>query len=265
MIQEKPKTIKDAVILALSKEWPLTARKLYNVVRKNYGFAVTYQAVHKVLKQMVEEGIIVKDDKDYSISPMWIKKKKEFYKKLEAKRESLKDRPLETFILGALAEVDAFLIDLGSKIVPKDRKSTICLEWDHFWIPLFLDKEVYRKMKTLITNTVFYTITPAKTAIDKWCYEFWKKQNVKAKIGVGNRDSCVVVEDYVIRIFYPRDILKELDKIFSSAKNINDINTNELFHRLFEKKTKIPVVVERNPELAKQIRERIMSYFKSKE
>jgi hypothetical protein len=261
MIQEKPKTIKDAVILALSKEWPLTARKLYGIARKNYGFAVTYQAVYKVLRQMLEEGMLLRDGKEYSISPLWIEKNKEFYEKLGA-RHFKKESFTENFVFNTMAEVDDFLINFGTKVIPMDEKSVICLEWDHFWTPLFLKRETYKKMKTLIVNTEFYTITKAKTAIDKWCYEFWKKLNVRAKIGVGKRESYVVCGDYVIKIFYPRDILREMDRIFSSAKSINDIDTDRLFQRLFEKRTKIPVVVEKNPTLAKQIRERIMGYFK---
>ena len=45
---------RDAIIAILSREWPLSAKELYNrVKRENTGSAVSYQAVHKMIKQLL--------------------------------------------------------------------------------------------------------------------------------------------------------------------------------------------------------------------
>jgi len=67
----KPKTVKDAIISILTGEWPLSARKIYNRV-KNMGLDVSYQAVHKTTRELLNDGIILKEYKAYSINKNWI-------------------------------------------------------------------------------------------------------------------------------------------------------------------------------------------------
>jgi hypothetical protein len=74
----------------------------------------------------------------------------------------------------------------------------------------------------------------------------------------------IVLGDFVMQIYYPKDVMREMDNIFSSVKSVNDLNTQKLFEQIFEKKTTIPVTIMKNPILAKQLRNRILSYFKKK-
>ena len=51
---EKESTIKDIIIEILSAEFPSTARKIFNIVRKNYRKQVSYQAVYKALHELLD-------------------------------------------------------------------------------------------------------------------------------------------------------------------------------------------------------------------
>ena len=81
----KPKTVKDAVISVLTNEWPLSSKQIYIKVRK-MNLDVSYQAVHKVLKEFVSEGITEKRGNRYKIEINWIGKIKDFGNKLEKSR-----------------------------------------------------------------------------------------------------------------------------------------------------------------------------------
>ena len=72
----------------------------------------------------------------------------------------------------------------------------------------------------------------------------------------------VVFMDAVIQVFYPKDILDAINKVFDSAKGINDVNIKKLSELVFERKTTIPVIITRNHVLAEQLRNRVLSYFK---
>jgi len=68
----KKKPLKNMIIYTLVSEWPLTVRKIYNNVKNNNGIDVTYQAVFKTVKELVEKDVLVEKDKKYMINMGWI-------------------------------------------------------------------------------------------------------------------------------------------------------------------------------------------------
>lgn len=75
--------VKETVIKILTEEWPLTLKELYFAIIRQHALNVSYQAVHKSVKQLVEEGIIIKENKRYSINVEWIRQIQIFGKNLE--------------------------------------------------------------------------------------------------------------------------------------------------------------------------------------
>ena len=53
----RPTTVKDAVVSILSREWPLSLKRMYNSIR-GMGLGVSYQAVHKAAQELIEQGIV---------------------------------------------------------------------------------------------------------------------------------------------------------------------------------------------------------------
>lgn len=72
----KKKTVKDYIISILSSEWPLSSRKIYNILTKRYNVAVSYQAVHKAIKELIDSGIVIRGWKDLQLNLDWIKEVK---------------------------------------------------------------------------------------------------------------------------------------------------------------------------------------------
>lgn len=70
-------SVKDAVIAILAVTWPLRTKELYPLVKKR-GFAVTYQAVHKSLRELMDIDVVVGDRRGYKISRNWINRLNEF-------------------------------------------------------------------------------------------------------------------------------------------------------------------------------------------
>lgn len=69
--------VRDQVLVILSEEFPLTVKELYNRISKQ-GHEITYQAVHKVVAQLMEEGIVVKEKKGVQLSKNWIHQVKDY-------------------------------------------------------------------------------------------------------------------------------------------------------------------------------------------
>src|SRR4030043_224159 len=57
---EKAST-KDYVITILGYDWPLSIKKIFNLIKKRYGHNVTYQAVFKAVNELVASGDVEKN------------------------------------------------------------------------------------------------------------------------------------------------------------------------------------------------------------
>ncbi len=75
-------SLKEQIIECLIAEWPLSAKKIYYLLKKN-GKSMTYQAVYKALKEMQHSSVIVKAGMQYSIDPCWANHLREMSERIE--------------------------------------------------------------------------------------------------------------------------------------------------------------------------------------
>lgn len=78
------KNLKECIIAILSQKWPLSAKKLYYTVKRQYRLSVTYQAVYKAVKELSDSGVTLNQKKLYRLNPTWIKTNVDFFNSLEA-------------------------------------------------------------------------------------------------------------------------------------------------------------------------------------
>ncbi len=60
-------SVKDDIFSILSEEPHLSAKEIHTRVKRKQGKDVTYQAVHKTIKQLLNQNILIKNEKDYRI------------------------------------------------------------------------------------------------------------------------------------------------------------------------------------------------------
>ncbi|GEM_PF-4220271 len=68
----KQESLKDKIVNLLSTEWPQSANDIYKAVKSDLGVVVSYQAVHKALKQLIDNGCLMVENKQYRLSKSWI-------------------------------------------------------------------------------------------------------------------------------------------------------------------------------------------------
>ena len=75
---------RDLILMFLAERGQsMTSRKLYRAIRRS-GACASYQAVHKQLKMLIEEGEVIKcNHVEYSINPEWIEAFRGFYDIME--------------------------------------------------------------------------------------------------------------------------------------------------------------------------------------
>jgi len=64
---------KELIISVLFQEWPLATSEIYYRVRRVNGSEITYQAIHKQLKLLLKNSILVKNnEKKYLVNEQWL-------------------------------------------------------------------------------------------------------------------------------------------------------------------------------------------------
>lgn len=260
----KVNSVRNAVVSVLTEKWPLNAKDIYHETKTVFGLNVSYQAVHKMIKSLEEEYILLKQGKSYKLNPEWIEKTRQFSEQLsDAYAPIKKDGP--TIVLPSLYETDKFLLNLLLQNSPKEgEKPFLGLHWIHFWVPLFLPIKEYTQIKELISKFDLYALCRGNTKVDKWCAKFWDSFGVKKKTGVDCAaiSDLVIYQDFVIEVFYPTEIKKELDKFYENVKKIEDLDVQYIFENIFKKKAEISVIIHKNGTLAEQLKEQTTNYFR---
>ncbi|VVC03637.1 FIST N domain protein [Candidatus Burarchaeum australiense] len=78
-------SLRTLVIQTLSDDWPLNGRQVYLAVKEKFSISPTYQGVHKVLRQLLDDGVLSYKDKKYQLNTNWIKEMKQFGEDIERK------------------------------------------------------------------------------------------------------------------------------------------------------------------------------------
>lgn len=257
-------TTKELIISVLGETWPLSAKKIYSKISRDTG--VSYQAVHKVLNELADKGLIEKINSEYTLNTEWIEKQRKIFDTLEQKyKKGLHNTShnSKSFTFDTVYESDRFLFDFISGQIQENQRSNLTMQWCHYWFPLFISKKEYSMLKSLANFFDVYSVVKEDTAIDRWCAEFFRNNNVKAKTGCDCAATVdlLSVNKQLVEVFYPLEIKEDLDNAYSNAKNISEIDLDQLFERVFEKKCKISIVVNKNEELASEIEKQTLKYF----
>ena len=66
-------TTRDLIISILFQEWPLTTKAIYSKLKRLSYNCLTYQAVHKQIKKLLNQGILTQTNgKLYMVSEEWL-------------------------------------------------------------------------------------------------------------------------------------------------------------------------------------------------
>lgn len=272
--RKSKKTTKDNIINILSYEWPLSARKVFYMLKKNYGQSITYQAVYKALSQMLDDKIIKKSKNSYSLSLDWVKDihdqteiiRVNYFSENHTSMFSNKEF-IRMLVFKTWFDVEKYLYYLQKNYITKSKKKqVICYHHCHEWRPLFYLRAEYnwvKKLRKLGHKT--YTLCAGNQFTDKWSKNFYEKAGAKIKLNakISETSDTLIFGDLVIQIYIPLELKQALKKELKKIKSLEDIKPVKLISNIFEKKSQIKVIINKDEKLAEELKNQTLSKFKS--
>ncbi len=266
------KTAKEIVIESLLTEEYLDISSLNKKIKENCSSTLGYHSVYKAVKQLVEDNVIVKCQEGYLLSDEWVMENLSFLEKLkehinETKGLNHEACDFSVFEFENIKKLNDFLRKVEKEHMPvfnKDKKSTIIRVVHHCYNYLLqpaLELAHARKLKD--HNIDLKILCHGDTPLDKWTKDAMEKFGAVMKTGsnAGGITSKIIYEDFVVEIFFDKKFLEILNDVYSKAESVNDLDPSSLFEKLINTNYKVNVILYKNKDIVKNLRDRAKGFF----
>lgn len=272
------KNVKNIVFSILTKEYPLKLITLTNYIKKRYGISATFQAVRKATLQLVESGVLIKENNEFQINKEWVKESKLIINKLDNDLNSeIKQKPtvdsisneISVFEFRSINDMMKFWQELIDNWFSKFKKGSHpfnCWQGSHMWeglMHLETEEKIMGQLKKKGIES--YAVLTSNTPLDKSTKKFYEKIGIKTIINSSSSsfDKSYHVGTYgdlIVQTNYPESIVKEFDNFFNKNKSLENYDVTELI-KIANKKVKVKLTVIKNFQMAKQINKTIIDQF----
>jgi hypothetical protein len=270
-------SVKSLVLETLMNEWPLKTKPIYNRITKKYGLNVSYQAVHKVVKQLEKQKILGRKKEGYFISEEWIKeidnlidslldsykKKKPLHSK--GLSDFKEEGDTQTLVFESFGDAERYRKKLQAEYFAQQKpKEPYCAIYKHLKSPLVFSEKTFKAIELVTqTQTKCYLISNGKTVVDKWCADYYKNKTIRVALGIECAKTCetMVLGDTITQTYIPKKIEEHIEKVYNEVEDASKIYVPEFYSEVYESKEKTKMIVYKNAEFASQIREKVMQPF----
>jgi len=272
------KSVREVIIHVLSEEWPLTSNEIYNKAKRKYGIEASYQAFHKMLKQMVAQNVLARKEKKYSIDMQWAEGIEKFSKNLKTKLVShtplyldglsdfREETGMQVFVFDSFGAAEEYRKKLQKEYIEMPGpKQPYIGQSRHLKSPIVYSEKslaILNAIKELKTNCYF--LVAGKTKVDEWCAKYYQNEFVRIKTGSDVAKNCeiMILGDVITQMYAPKQIQDYIDKVYDKAKRISDIDIPKFNEKVYGEAAKTKFVVYRTKELSEQIRKQTIEQFK---
>jgi hypothetical protein len=270
----KGRTTKDLVFSILVEDKPKTLTQLHKQIKKQYEVSVTFQAVIKAVKSLMENNVLVKQEKLYSVNKDWIFETRNFFDRLYSEHFKVK-RPAKRIELGKevtvytvhnLLELDQLWNDLLTNWTKKETKDkrNVWKGRHAWWLIPRLQEEDMLHDAMLKGGIRTYNLWTSSTSLDKAAAKYYHGKYELSKIAVKQnpkRDIHIAAfGNNFIKFEIPISLSRELEKTYRETKRLEDLDIKRAMD-IFKKNVEIEFMTIKDEFLAGKIKEEIASFF----
>ena len=267
---------KQKIISILSERWPLSAKQIYENMKKHYSTNISYQAIHKMIKELEEEKLVERKDSNYQLNINWIQQSKKTFEYVE--KQYLKNNKIS---------------------IPKDFSGTIEIEWDSFtdlcvmtaelllsrelaqgsddpsficsleygwWALKFKFEQLYLLYEMVLHNPKATNIIRKKTPFGEWiAKQYARVGGISAPVGtnIDIEGDIFVQGDCIIQVEFDKKSKLLIENYYNKWHNLEESFTE--FGLKPEPKIHATMRITKNREMAEFMRKQLNRVFKGKE
>ncbi|MBN1502911.1 DUF4392 domain-containing protein [Candidatus Woesearchaeota archaeon] len=261
---------KDKLVSLLSVYPYLSTRRMHHLLKKQYATNITYQAVHKTLKQMVKQGVLQFDGKNYSINPGWINRLRLFVEKINNNNDNklknikridygkildMSNKDTINFVLQTRKEFDQFYFKIRIELIklmnslPKTER-IVFHHIGHLYISLSHPTEEHEFIEDLKkTSAKAYYFVKGDGPVDQWATKIYNNSPVTIFLGSRNELTRLILlyPTHLIEIYYSQRTNEIFRRLYERKWSIEQVKMGELFDELYTVNDPIQIIINKDP------------------
>jgi hypothetical protein len=264
------------IIDLLSITGPLSAKQVHEKLARTHGIEITYQAVHKILQELLSETLLEKRGKNFLISIQSIQKMK---KELESIEERISKKISKFNFDQSFDKTREFNFDnhtdlcvstsellISRKLAKPKEDDFICVLEYGWWAFKFQFEHLTLLGKIVLANPKTKNIIRKDTPFGRFIRNQYLRINADcAPIGtnVPIEEDVFIQGDHIIEVVFSPETKKLFEHYYSKWKSLDACYAE--FGKNPEPKISATVKITKNPQLANFMRAQLLSYFQKKE
>ncbi|MBI3036426.1 hypothetical protein HYY73_01540 [Candidatus Woesearchaeota archaeon] len=249
------KNTKAKIIEILSDMWPLNVRGIHRELAKRHGIRVTYQAIHLAMKEFLEEGIVIREGREYMLNPEWIERMASTANSLVEKyiraHRIIKVKELQELNFGTIKEAWDFLLSEANKGFFGRADECYIQLGRMFAVPL--PQGDIEAIEKFANGTKTVLMCRGNGPVDRLAANFLRKHGVEVLLGIpcAYPTNTVLIGNCVVSIYvlYPKEEVAKFNRFYNSIKDILKKDIFTAFSNAFLKNTRVKITINRNPEV----------------
>ncbi|MFA5246553.1 MAG: hypothetical protein WC408_01525 [Candidatus Micrarchaeia archaeon] len=189
LIKSGEHNLKNIVISVLSREWPLSARRVYKEVCSEH-FQITYQGVHKALRQLREQGIVRRTEEGHQLDSQWIEKLEAYSGFLRSNYAMGKNTDFYSMMNGESAclsfdnyfQAVSAILEIMAREHEKPEKDDVLLSLSHPFPLIGLSARTLVALKKHCKSHSFSAAYSSDFASDLALCKMWEQAGIEGKV-----------------------------------------------------------------------------------
>ncbi|MFC1691306.1 hypothetical protein ACFL0W_03930 [Nanoarchaeota archaeon] len=260
---------KKLIIQILGDRFPLTLKQIYIEIKKEKD--ISYQAVHKVIKEIVEDGIVDKIEKQYFLNKNWIKQQTKSFSNYYSNYFNIGYNPnqidesskIQIFRFTSLKDLTNFLIKSYAKgYFGENEPKKIFLSVRRL-LP-FVPESIIHFIKKLEKENKICLACRGNTIADKLAAKFFRSLGIEVKTGVViPHHNSICIGDTVLQyfFFFNEPYRKKLYSFSDKIKKKSGFSLLKMTSDIFHRQTEIYIIVNKHSVLVEDIKQSISDVF----
>ena len=273
MLATSDKSVENLILNTVKDNPNTSAKKIYNSITKA-GITVTYHKIFEKMQDMVKKGVMIKNDRLYSVSNVWVERTTKFMETIHTKQMMITEkglcfgaddiRKVELMVFNSFNNYANYIWSLRDRLMIEDKNEdkTICWICNHSVISLLnMQQRILTINKIKDKSIKYYSLVRGSDKLDNVMLDFNKKFGINTMaVGFkdGSKTDIAIYGNILLYAIYPVGFVEAVDKFYKDNNDMSDIN--KLVSE-FDKISKIYLVVIREPYLVETYKKFIKSKF----